>query len=241
MSNWKEEEVSVLEEAASEGVPVTLERVAQLAETLDRSAASVSAKLRNMGNEVERKGDRGPTFSDEQAQELQSFVESHSGEFTYGELAEQLFNGAYSARQIQGKILALELYSHVKPTPPRESVRTFSEEEEAQLLDLIRSGAYLEDIAEQMGRLPNQIRGKALSFMKEYDDISIPTQRDRKPRQEDAISALGDDITNMTVAEIAETTGKTERGIKSALTHRGIEVKDYNGAKRRAKRDAQAA
>ncbi|WPJ68388.1 putative transcription factor D5 [Salmonella phage STP-SP2] len=45
----------------------------------------------------------------------------------------------------------------------------------------------------------------------------------------------------MTVAEIAEKTGKSERGVKSMLSRRGLVAKDYDGAAKRAKLDAKAA
>lgn len=241
MSKWTDSEVQTITEAANAESPVSLETVANLAEQLERSTASVASKLRHEGHEVQRKGDRGPAFSDEQAQELQSFVENHSGEYTYQELADQLFNGGFSSRQIQGKCLALELTSHVKRTPPRETVKSYSDEDEATVVQMAQNGSFLEDIAEAVGREVNSVRGKALSLLRAGQIEALPVQRDHKPRQEDAIAALGDDIAGMTVSEIAEATGKTERGIKSALTHRGINVQDYNGADRRAKRDAQAA
>ena len=39
----------------------------------------------------------------------------------------------------------------------------------------------------------------------------------------------------MTVAEIAEAIEKTERGVKTMLTRRGIDCADYKGAERKAK------
>ena len=42
----------------------------------------------------------------------------------------------------------------------------------------------------------------------------------------------------MTLAEVAIATGKTERGIKTTLTRRGITVANYDGAAKRIKADA---
>ena len=45
----------------------------------------------------------------------------------------------------------------------------------------------------------------------------------------------------MTVAQIAEAADKTERGVKTILTRRGITVVDYDGAAKKAKAEAKAA
>lgn len=51
----------------------------------------------------------------------------------------------------------------------------------------------------------------------------------------EALGAIGSRIDNMTVAEIAKETGKSERGIKAHLTRHGITTKDYDGAEKKAK------
>jgi hypothetical protein len=45
----------------------------------------------------------------------------------------------------------------------------------------------------------------------------------------------------MTVAEIATAIDKTERGLKTLLTRRGIKVADYDGAAKRDKADGKKA
>ena len=45
----------------------------------------------------------------------------------------------------------------------------------------------------------------------------------------------------MTVSEIAKAVDKTERGLKTLLTRRGITVKDYDGAAKKLKAEAKAA
>lgn len=43
----------------------------------------------------------------------------------------------------------------------------------------------------------------------------------------------------MTVAQIAAAVDKTERGLKTLLTRRGIKVADYDGAAKRQKAEAR--
>ena len=50
-----------------------------------------------------------------------------------------------------------------------------------------------------------------------------------KGQAPDSFEALGD-VSGLTVAEIAEKTGKTERGVKTMLTRRAVTAKDYDGA-----------
>jgi hypothetical protein len=45
----------------------------------------------------------------------------------------------------------------------------------------------------------------------------------------------------MTVAEIAAAADKTERGIKTLLTRRGIDCADYKGKAKKEKAEAKAA
>jgi predicted HTH domain antitoxin len=54
------------------------------------------------------------------------------------------------------------------------------------------------------------------------------------------VTALGDKVVTMTVAEIAAAADKTERGIKTLLTRRGIKVADYDGQAKKAKAEAKA-
>jgi predicted transcriptional regulator len=61
----------------------------------------------------------------------------------------------------------------------------------------------------------------------------MPQQREKEVKI-DALSEL-EGVAEMTVAEIAEAIGKTERGVKTMLTYRGITAKDYDGAARKEK------
>ena len=72
--------------------------------------------------------------------------------------------------------------------------------------------------------------------------IKIPAQKESHAKESvDAVSALGNAIATMTVAEIAAKVDKTERGLRTLLTRRGIKVADYDGAAKKAKAEAKAA
>lgn len=234
---WNDERTAKLEELVGNESPVTQETVASAAEELETSNRSVSSKLRKMGYEVELvSASTAKKFSDTQAAALADFVAGNSGTYTYGEIAERFEGGAFSAKQIQGKVLSMELTDHVKPTPKPESVKTYTTEEEATFLNMVKDGAFLEDIAEVLGKKLNSIRGKALSFLRAGDIEAIPKQKESTAKAKvDPLDALGDDIADMTVEEIANELDKTPRGVRTMLTRRGITCKDYDGAAKKAK------
>jgi len=177
--------------------------------------------------------------SDEQADALREFVENNAGTFTYGEIAEQFDGGSFTAKQIQGKILSLELTGSVKPTPKAENVKTYSDDEEARVVAAIQAGKFVEEIAADLGRTVPSIRGKALSLLRAGTIAAMPSQRDVKGAAPDAFEALGD-VSGLTVTEVAAKLEKTERGVKTMLTRRGVSVKDYDGAAKREKAQASA-
>lgn len=228
---WTEEREAQLLQVVGKDRPVSQEAVAAAAEALDVSTRSASAKLRKMGVEVEKAGPRARKFSDDQEAALVAFLNDHSGEYTYAEIADAFAGGEFSAKQIQGKVLSLELTDAVKATPKKESQKTYTDSEEAKFVKLAASGAYLEDIAEALGKTLASVRGKALSLNR-TQGLEIPKQRDHVVKV-DAIDALGD-ISKLTVAEIAEATGKTPRGIRTIITRRGLECADYKAKKSKA-------
>ena len=86
----------------------------------------------------------------------------------------------------------------------------------------------------------NSIRGKALSLLRETRISEMPKQETSTAKKDvDAFEGL--DLASMTVAEVAEKVGKTEKGVKSALTRRGLTCTDHDGAAKRAKLDAKSA
>ena len=151
----------------------------------------------------------------------------------FSEIASNFEGGAFSAKSIQGKILSMQLTEHVKPAPKVETVKSYNEQEEGQFVSLVNDGAFIEDIAEALGRSVNSIRGKALSLLRAGEINAIPKQKETKGSSK-ADPLAGVDIDGMTVEEIADNIGKTVRGVKTMLTRRGLQCSDYNGA---AKKD----
>jgi len=229
LPKWTDERTQSLVDFVGEG-PVSQDTVADAAEELETSVRSVSSKLRKMGYEVElASASASKSFSDDQEATLRNFVQDNSGVYTYAEIASNFEGGAFSAKSIQGKILSMQLTEHVKPAPKVESVKTYSEDEESQFVNLVNDGAFIEDIAEALGRSVNSIRGKALSLLRAGEINAIPKQRETKGSSKSDPLA-GVDIANLTVEEIADNVGKTVRGVKTMLTRRGLQCADYNGA-----------
>lgn len=238
LPKWNDERTSQLQNAVGNESPVTKATVTRVAEEMGTTPRSVASKLRKLGFEVERAGEAPRAFSEEEAEQLRSFVESNSGNLTYGQVAEQFADGRFNAKQIQGKILSMELTDRIAPTPKPESQKTFTDEEEARVVEMVQNGSFVEDIADALGRSVPSIRGKALSLLRAEQIDAMPKQRNVKGEAPDALEALGD-VSGRTVAEIAQELGKSERGVKTMLTRRGITASDYDGAARREK--AQAA
>jgi hypothetical protein len=210
--------------------------VAEAADHLETSTRSISSKLRKMGHDVElASASASRAFSEDQEATLAAFVSDNSGDYTYAQIAEHFEDGAFDAKQIQGKILSMELTGHVKPAPKVEAVRTYSEDEEATFITMVNDGAYVEAIAEALGREVNSVRGKALSLLRSGTIAAIPRQETTKSgTRVDPLAEVAD-IESMTVEEIATEIGKTVRGVKTMLTRRGISASDYDGASRREK------
>lgn len=226
---WTDERTTSLTNSVGSESPVTRVTVARLAEELATSPRSVGSKLRKLGYEVETASAAPKAFSDDQADALREFVEDNRGALTYAQIAEQFEGGHFTAKQIQGKILSLELTDAVAATPKAETQKTYTDAEEARVISMIQSGAFVEDIAADLGRTVPSIRGKALSLLRANVITAMPSQREVKGTAPDAFEALGD-VSKKTVAEVAEALGKTERGVKTMLTRRGVSVSDYDGA-----------
>lgn len=233
---------NVLSAGVTSGGLVTANVVRELAVTLEVSERSISSKLRKLGYEVESLAKvKTSAFTEADTAALVQFVELNPSAFTYAEIAEQFNNGQFSAKQIQGKILALELTSLVKASEKVEAVRVYTDAEEAEFAEMAEAGKFIEEIADHFNKPIASIRGKALAMLTKGLISKIPVQRDSKAKSvEDPIAALGTDIAGMTVEQIATATGKTTRGIKTLLTRRGIAVSDYNGEKKKAKAQGKA-
>jgi len=235
LPKWTDERTEGLTNFVGSESPVSQATVAEAADNLETSPRSISSKLRKMGYEVElASAASGRSFSDDQEATLRAFVTDNSGEYTYAQIAEHFEGGAFSPKSIQGKILSMELTDHVAPAPVQESVRTYTADEEATFISMVNDGAFVEAIAEAMGRSVNSVRGKALSLLRSGDIQAIPRQENTKGSSN--VDPLADlDVSGMTVEAIAEAIGKTARGVKTMLTRRGLTASDYDGAAKAAK------
>lgn len=234
---WTEERAEQLLDAVGDARPVSQDTAAAAAVVLDVSTRSVSAKLRKMGVEVEKAGPRARKFSEDQEAALVAFLENNAGDHTYAEIADAFAGGEFSAKQIQGKVLSLELTGSVKATPKKESVKTYSDEEEATFVAMAEAGKFLEDIADALGKTLASVRGKALSLNRTEAIKSIPKQRESHAATKvDVIEELfnSGDLVNLTVAEIAEKSGKTLRGVKTIITRRDYVASDYKAKAKKA-------
>lgn len=238
---WNDENVATLLSVVGTESPVSAATVEKAAAALDVSTRSVASKLRQLDLEVASLAkEKVSTFTAEEGVALTDFVTANAGAFTYKEIAEQFANAKFSAKQIQGKLLALELTDKVKPTEKVEVSRTYTEAEEATFVTMAQAGKFIEEIAVTLGKSVPSVRGKALSLTRSGQIDKIPAQKESHAKDVvDPIAALGD-LAVLTVAAIAAATDKTERGIKTLLTRRGLVAADYDGAAKKAKAEAKA-
>lgn len=238
---WTDERVVELSAIVAGESPVSAATVEKAAAALEATTRSIAAKLRKMGMDVAStaKEKQSPFSADEETQ-LRDLVQSNPGVYTYKELAAAFANGKFSAKSVQGKILSMELTSSVKAAEKVEAVRTYTQVEEDKFVELVNKGAFVEEIASALGKTINSVRGKALSLLRNGEIEKIPSQKESHAKaQEAGVDSLGD-ITSMTVSQIAESLGKTERGIKTTLTRRGLICADYDGKAKAEKAAAKA-
>jgi hypothetical protein len=236
LPKWTDERTTALTDFVGGESPVSQATVAEAAVQLETSTRSISSKLRKMGHDVElASASASRAFTDSQEATLAAFVADNSGTYTYAEIAGHFEDGHFSAKSIQGKILSMELTGHVKPAPKVEAVRTYSPSEETTFVSMVQDGAFVEAIAAELDRSVNSVRGKALSLLRSGDIDAIPRQETTKgANKEDPLATISN-IGDMTVEAIAESIGKTARGVKTMLTRRGITAADYDGAAKSAK------
>lgn len=241
--NWTDEAVATLLATVGSESPVSVASVEAAAAALGKTTRSIASKLRQLDREVASMAkEKVSAFTPGQSAELRDFVTNNAGRYTYKDLAEVWAQGAFSAKQIQGKLLALELTGSVKAAEKIEVARTYTEAEEAEFVSLANGGAFIEDIAKALDKTVASVRGKALSLTRSGLIAEIPKQKESHAKESvDPVAALGDAIATMTVAEIAKAVDKTERGLKTLLTRRGINCADYKGAEKKAKAEAKAA
>ena len=239
LPKWTDERTAQLTSFVGDESPVSQSTVADAAEQLETSTRSVSSKLRKMGFDVElASASASRAFSDAQEATLASFVSDNSGQYTYADIAAHFEGGAFSPKSIQGKILSMELTDHVKPAPKPESVKTYTDAEEATFVEMVNGGSFVEEIADALGKTVNSVRGKALSLLRAEAIVAIPKQKETKGASKaDPLADLGD-VSGMTVEEIATAIDKTARGVKTMLTRRGLVAADYDGAAKKEKASA---
>jgi predicted transcriptional regulator len=245
---WNDESTAQLI-AKLEGISyVSQDTLKEIAEDLGHTARGVGSKIRSMvkngeisvevqkASEVVRNA-----WATEDEEALVDFLTQNDGQMTYSEIAAVFLGGKFGSKVIQGKVLSLELTDKVKKAEKAAAKRTYTDKEEAIYIEMAGQGASLEAVAETLGRPLNSIRGKGLSLQKEGRIQDIPHQSTSTAKvREDWMATVVDKLDSMTVAEIAEATGKSERGIKNTLTRRGLSCVDHNGAGKREKLDAKA-
>ena len=239
LPKWTDERTAELTSFVGDESPVSQSTVAEAAVQLETSTRSVSSKLRKMGFDVELASATSTrAVSDAQEATLASFVSDNSGQYTYADIASHFEGGAFSPKSIQGKILSMELTDHVKPAPKPESVKTYTDAEEATFVEMVNGGSFVEEIADALGKTVNSVRGKALSLLRAEAIVAIPKQKETKGASKaDPLADLGD-VAAMTVEQIADAIGKTARGVKTMLTRRGLVAADYDGASKKEKATA---
>ena len=241
--NWSDEAVDQLMTIVGSESPVSVASVELAAEQLGKTTRSIASKLRQLDREVESLAkEKTSAFTADEGADLAEFVSANAGNLTYKEIAENFAGGKFSAKQIQGKLLALELTSSVKPAEKVEVARTYTEAEEMTFIRMADAGSFIEEIASKLNKTVASVRGKALSLTRKGQIAKIPAQKESHAKESvDQVTALGSAIHTMTVAEIAAKVDKTERGLRTLLTRRGIKVADYDGAAKKAKAEAKAA
>lgn len=218
---YTDEMVTRLTEVGSAGL--TEEVIEGLMAEFEFPRRSVTAKLRKLGFEVPKKPATAPVFSAEETEVMKQYLADHAGEFTVDELAayfSETFGRTVEARQVSGKALSLEAREAIKPSEKKVAPKTYSDEEEAQIVELVEAGKFIEEVAEALGRDVKSIRGKLLSL-----GLKAP-QKVTKAATADAYAGI-EDMLEKTVAEIAAAFGKTDRGVKTVLTRRGLACSDY--------------
>ena len=232
--SWTEERTQQLVDSVEEGVEVTQDDLVGLAADLGTSTRSIGSKLRKMNYEVQKATAATSKWTEDESAQMVEFLEDNDGSYTYKEVAAAFLGGKFSSKAVQGKILSLELTDAVKPAEKVVAARQYTEEQESTFLEMASGDSSIEEIAAAMDKTMQSVRGKALSFIRTIEGFVMPHQEHTVSENKvDALDSI-DNIGELTVVEIAEQLDKTERGVKTSLTRRGITCADYDGAKKAA-------
>jgi len=215
---YTDEMVARMNDVASSGV--TEDIIESLVDEFEFPRRSVTAKLRKLGYDVPKKPGAAPVFSTDETEALAKFLEENSASHTADEIASSFADGKFTSRQINGKALSLEMTSHIKPAEKKVTPKTYTAEQEEQISSMVEDGAFLEDIADAIGKPVNSVRGKLLSMGLKAE------QREKKATKSDPYEGI-DEMLEQTVEELADHFGKTVRGVKTVLTRRGLAAADY--------------
>lgn len=227
--NYTEEMIQRMKQVAAAGV--TKETVAALAEEFNFSPRSVAAKLRSLEYTVPLSTE-GPVFSAEETEAFKNFLNTHNATLTAAEIAEQFLGGKFNYRQITGKALTLEMMDRIKKAEKAVKPRTYTPDEEALITKLVDQGKFIEDIAEALNKDIKSIRGKLLSM-----DLTAPQKVKKVVNKDGLYPNLEALAPTMTVEELQahyekDGTPRTIRGIKTAISRRKIQGKDYPSSKK---------
>jgi len=237
--NWNEENTARLVELAGTGT-VSQDQLISIAEVLGTTARSIGAKLRRLDFEVDKATAKASAWTPAQEAAITELVTSQTGTLTYAEISASFEGGVFNPKQVQGKLLSMELFSHVRKADKVKAVRKYTEAEEADFVTIINDGGSMEDLATKFGKPLASVRGKALSLLKGGEILAMPKQEKSNAKEvADVLANL--EVAGLTVAELCTATEKSERGIKSILSRRGITCADYDGAAKRAKLDEKSA
>lgn len=214
---YTDEMVEQMHEVCKAGV--TNDIVETLVKDFEFPRRSVTAKLRKLGYDVPHKPGDAPTFSPEQTEDLKAFLEENEGKYTAEQIATEFFPD-FSAKQITGKALSLEMTGCIKPAEKKETPKAYTDEEEAIVRQMAEDGSYLEEIADKVGKTVQSVRGKLLSMK-----LTAP-QRDKKAPAKGAYDGIGG-MLDKTVEELAEHFNKTVRGVKTVLARNKLACANY--------------
>jgi ribosomal protein L22 len=158
---WNEENTTALQSAVANKEVISQEDQKAIGEQLGTSGRSVGSKLRKLGfTNVAKAAEKAQLMTASEIAELEEILAANPGQYTYAEIAQVLAGGKFTTKQVQGKVLSLELTSSVKAAPKKEAVRSYTPAEEATFLEMAEAGASVEELAAALGRTIQQIRGK---------------------------------------------------------------------------------
>ena len=238
--NWNDENTAALVElvTVNEDGNVTQAQLLDLAAEMGTTARSIGAKLRKLEYSVDKAAGKAPSWTAEQEAELLEFVTNNEGTYTYVEIASLTNGEVFNAKQVQGKLLNMELFSSVRKAEKKVAPRKYSPEEEVKLVQMIRDGATIEVISEAFDKPIKSIRGKALSLLRAKEIEAMPKQENSQAKEPvNLLESL--DLSTHTVDQVAEAIGKTARGVKSMLTRKGLNCLDYAGEERKEKLESK--